>query len=291
MIIFISGSDSFLAGRAISQIKQKYLQKNPGGAELIEITPDILQINWADLQAVPLFATSRLVVIKSAGKLDKNSQENLAHFLKIKPDTTVVILWDEKKIDPKSALTAALQDAKQTLSAEPLSLTATEKHTLKRAKELNIGLSSEQLRQILNAIGNDLWAIENELIFRSNSNNNAGSSIAKKIIQDEPFAVFSFVRNGQWGSVKKIIRDELSEGMPIEMIIGGVAAAVRKESRDANLQHQATDLMMDIDVGLKTGALDDEAAAALLIAYLPNGLGKRVQWEDQWGETTSLSVS
>lgn len=288
MLIYITGPDSFLASRAISQIKQKYLQKNPDGAELIEIGPDsATNQNWADLQAVPLFATSRLVIIKSAGKLDKNGQDNLAHVVTHKPDTTIVVLWDDKKIDAKSALAAALQTAKQHISAEPLAAGAVEKFITKRAKELDLTLATEQLREITAALGNDLWAIENELLFRANSVGAVGSSTATKTAADEPFAVFRYVRSGQWPAVKQLIAREIADGMPMELIMGGVASAVRKELRNPELQRQTTDLLMDIDVGLKTGALDAEAAGALLVAYLPNGIGKRVQWEDQWGETTS----
>ena len=67
MIVYIKGSDSFLAREAILAIKKKYLAKNPEGVELIEIDVDTPMINWADLQAVPLFATSRLIIIRHAG--------------------------------------------------------------------------------------------------------------------------------------------------------------------------------------------------------------------------------
>ncbi len=291
MLVYISGPDNFLATKAINQIKAKYLEKNPTGAEITLIdgndptSASLRGVNWADLQAVPLFATSRLVIIKSAGKFDKDKQENLAHFLRNIPDTTVVVLWDEKKIDPKTALFTSLQGAKKAISATPLSYTAIRQNTLKRAKELSLDLSTSHLEQILDSCGTDLWAIENELIYRSNSVGGEGEK-TKKTILDEPFAVFNYIRQNRWDKVKNVIKTELEAGFAIEMILGGVAAAARKELRDATTKRAVTDLLMDIDVGLKTGILDDQAAGALLIAHLPKPIHSRVQWEDTWGEIT-----
>ena len=251
--------------------------------ELREITADGGSVNWADLQAVPLFATSRLVIIKSAGRLLKDQQENLAHFLKNIPETTVVVLWDDKAIDTKSTLAEALKSARQTISAAPLNNTSLSGWIEKRAKQLGLIISQEIISNIIDGCGNNLWAIENELIYLNNSND-AEKHLAKRTVLGEPFAVFNHVRNSQWSIVKKIIRDELETGMAIEMILGGVAAAVRKEVRDRSSQEEITDLLMDIDFGLKTGALDDQAAASLLIAHLPKPAPIRVQWEKIWEE-------
>ena len=104
MLISISGADSFLAKEAIGKIKAKYREKNPDGAELIEIDCDGELPNWADLQAVPLFASSRLVIISGVGLLSTKDQDDLAHFLTNLPSSTVAVVWDQKPLKETSAL-------------------------------------------------------------------------------------------------------------------------------------------------------------------------------------------
>ncbi len=287
MLIHVAGSDSFLAKRAIDQIKEKYLAKNPDGAELIEISYDTPNPNWADLQAVPLFATSRLVVIKEAAKFDASTQENLAHFLTNHPATTVVIVWDGKALKAGTPLQVSLATATKTIAVTPLEGQALSRWIKNRATELEATLSAEALNYLLSNFGGDLWAIENEL---KNLQNDAGAVMSqKKQFNDVPFAVFGFVRFGNWAAVKKTLAGDLEQGKPLELIIGGLAAAVRKEIRSPETKQAVTDLLMDIDIGLKTGLLDERAAIALLISHLPNPAPERVRWEEAWEETYLLA--
>lgn len=286
MLIHVAGSDSFLAKRAIDQIKDKYLAKNPDGAELIEITPETENPNWADLQAIPLFATSRLVIVKEAAKLAAGHQENLAHFLTNHPDTTVVIVWDGKALKVGTPLQTALATAKKTIIVSPLEGRSLQAWVKKRTEELALKLSTDQLTALA-ADGAELWAIENELQRLANDST-AEISLRKKIA-DEPFAVFNFIRRQDWPAVKKWLVSELEAGKPFELTLGGLAAAVRKELRDPATRQAVTELMMDVDIGVKTGLLDDRAAVAVLIANLPKPARERVRWEDAWEETYLLA--
>lgn len=287
MLIYIAGTDSFLAKRAIDQIKQKYTSKNPDGAELIEITSSTNNPNWADLQAVPLFATSRLVVIKEAAKFDAATQENLAHFLTNHPASTVVVVWDGKALKAGTPLQMALAGATKTIAASPLERPALLRWIKARAAELAITLSPEMLNELLGSYGSDLWAIETEL--KNLQNDSTAGITAKKQSTDVPFAVFGFVRSGNWEAVKRSLASDLEQGKPLELILGGLAAAVRKEVRAVDIKKKVTDLLMDIDIGLKTGLLDERSAVALLISHLPNPAPERVRWESTWEETYLLA--
>jgi DNA polymerase III delta subunit len=285
MLIFISGNDNFLASGAINQIKAKYKAKNPDGAELIEIAPDSV-INWADLQAVPLFATSRLVIMRSVGKFLVNNQENLAYFLKNLPETTVVVVWDDKELPAKSVLAEAItKNAKQTILAAPLIGSALQKHIAKRAQVLGVKITPDLTNHIIENCGSDLWAIENELVYLSNSSDGALSNNVKKI-EVEKFASYRLVKSMQWQKLAEHIKDELNSGMEMPIILGGLAGAIRQNLSNSPLKRDLTNLLMDVDVGIKTGLLDDQAAIALLAFYLPNPAQKRVQWERVWEEVT-----
>lgn len=282
MIIFISGSDSFQARQAILKIKDKYLAKNPDGVELIEISADSSTINWADLQAVPLFATSRLIIIKEAGLLAVAEQEKLAHILSNLPETTVVVVWDGKALPPTSTLAKELETAKK-IDAAPLEGIKLKNWIKNRATELKLDLSEAILQTVLDNCGADLWRIESELAYLSHAEDGVVSGTKKRLA--EPFIVFRYLRNQNWPALRQHLADELHSGTPIELTIGSLAAAIRKEVSDDQLRLTLTDLLMDIDVGVKTGLLDNSAAVTLLIAHLPKPANDRVQWETTWRET------
>src|SRR3989344_9087958 len=118
MLIYISGADSYLAREAISKLKAKYLEKNPDGTELVSIDCTETIPNFADLRAVPLFATSRLIVIKGAGLLAIKDQDDLASYLTDLPTTTIVVLWDSKPLTAKGKLLDIAGQADKKISAE-----------------------------------------------------------------------------------------------------------------------------------------------------------------------------
>ncbi|HUD21083.1 MAG TPA: hypothetical protein VMQ44_03400 [Candidatus Saccharimonadales bacterium] len=277
MLVFLSGSDPFLAKRAIDEIKAKYLQKN-SGAELIEINGDQpITGNFADLQAVPLFATTRLVIIKQVGQMAKNDQENLASFLGNLPETTVAVVWDGKLLPAGSKLGEVLAAAKKIIPVAPLEGVTLKNFIKKQAGELGTELTSELADNLLAAFGNDLWALSSELHRLS-----LGGTLeeAKKDLE-EKFIYFRLIRSRNWSAIGKELRRDLDRGVPIELTMGMLFAAVRKELSDEE-RKSITELMADLDYGLKTGLLDDAAVTALLVAHLPKPAAKRVVWERAW---------
>ncbi len=281
MLIYIKGSDSLLAKTAIDQIKQKYLEKNPDGVELVEIDQTTLAPDWVDLQAIPLFATTRLVVVRRLGSIDRTSQTKLAASLPGLSESTVLVVWDGRKIDD-SELGALLQAAAKIIAVDTptgLQLSAWVK---KRAKQLEVTLAPEELERMVQSQSGDLWMVETEL---RQLITGTGSSGRKRV--NEPFIFFSLIRRNDWGGVKQELKHKFLSGEPPELVIGSLAAAVRKEVRDKSRSRVLVELMLDIDVGLKTGLLDPDSAGSLLVANLPQPHPNRIQWEQVWEATVS----
>jgi len=279
MIIFVTGSDSFLAGQAIGQIKEKYLAKNDG-AELIEIDEVSNEPNWADLQAVPLFATSRLVIIRRLGLFPAATLKNLPRILADVPASTVVVCWDSKAISEPALLKTLAGAAKVIKVTTPTGRTR-QNWMERRITELGIKLTSDELKDLVDAPIPDLWWLETEL--RSRLGGQATGSAARANAS-EPFAFFGLVRRRDWPGVKRELALKVSQGEPIELTVGSLAAAVRKEMKSEDEARAVLTFLLDIDLGLKTGFLDGEMAAALVSAHLPVPAANRVQWEKSWEE-------
>lgn len=292
MLIFIRGSDSFLAREAIFKLKGKYLEKNPDGTELIEINADDLESNftvprqrgvsWADLRTAPLFASSRLIIIKRAGQLPSVEQDNLASILTDLPPSSVVVVWDGKLLKAGSTLSVLANKAAKTISAEPLAGPALRNWVKALAAALGVEASLEWVGQLIDRYGPDLWAIQTELKTRQGT---VSISSWDRTPAEKPFALFDYVRSKRWPELRKHLIISHQRGEAVEMIIGSLAAAVRKNIADPNLKQKMTDTLSEIDIALKSGLIEPGDATALLVCYLPDGQ-KRVQWEYQWEQLT-----
>lgn len=282
MLVYVQGSDSFLAKTAIDKIKRKYLEKNPEGVELIEIDEATSSPDWVDLQAIPLFATTRLVIVRRLGSMDRTSQAKLASSLANLSESTVLVVWDGKKIDDKE-LVALLQGAAKIITVDTPTGPQLSAWIKKRTKELDVEVTPDQVRGIVESYSGDLWMIETGLRQLA-----TGSVISEqKKRASEPFIFYSQIRRNDWDGVRQELRNKFLMGEPVELIIGSLAAAIRKEVKDKERSKMLVELILDIDVGLKTGVLDTDSAGSLLIAHLPQPLPNRVQWEQVWEATVS----
>ncbi|MCR4277459.1 MAG: hypothetical protein NUV80_05325 [Candidatus Berkelbacteria bacterium] len=282
MLIFIHGTDSFLARDAISKLKAKYLEKNPDGVELIEIDATEPMRNWADLKASPLFATSRLIIVKQAGELLVDEQNNLASMLIDLPSSSVVVLWDGKPLKAKSSLSIQVDKATKIINAEPLMGPALRNWIKTQATELGFEVTPELINELVDQYGSDLWGIQTDLKTRQGSSSISSWGRAQT---EKPFALFDYVRGQRWSDLRKHLILSHQRGEAVEMTIGSLAAAVRKSVSDPTLKRKMTETLSEIDIALKTGLIESGDAVALLACYLPDGQ-HRVQWEVAWESLT-----
>ncbi len=282
MLIFLSGNDSYLAGHAIKQIKDKYLAKNDG-AELVAIDETTSAPNWADLQAVPLFATTRLVIIRRLGLFPLSVQKILPRVLADVPSSTVVVVWDGRAVADQELLQALAGASKTIAVTTPVGKART--HWIaKRATELGLELSGEAVAALAAEPITDLWWLETELQSRLGGELSGGRAREQA---SEPFVFFNLVRKQDWSGVRQELARKVRQGEPMELTMGSLAAAVRKELRPSDEKRALTALLIDIDLGLKTGFLEGESAAAIIGAHLPTPRRNRVQWEQSWEEMAS----
>lgn len=282
MLIYLKGASDYLAGRTMHQLKEKYVAKNPSSAELIEVDNVSPMSNWNDLQAVPLFATTRLVLIRGVGLFPKGAQQDLANQLAALPNTTVVAAWDGS--EPDSPLKSVLERAEKIIDVTPPHSQRDRIAFLKRrTKELGHELlETERYQELVQENDGDLWALDSALFGLLSGQ--IQPIAPKRRSTDDQFALFRFVERSDWGAAATCLVEEYQAGKPLEMLIGSIASAMRRSRMAPEKKLPVVALVSDVDFGLKTGLIEEDDAVALLYSYLSRPAGKRVQWEEQWEE-------
>jgi DNA polymerase III delta subunit len=284
MLIAIRGTDSFLAGETIRQIKDRYRAKHGPTGDLVEFDGSTPPNGWVDLGATSLFTSSRLVIVTRAHELEADSRQALAQALDRLPTSTVAVIWDalaSKKPDP---LELRLNQADKTIAAAPLAPIRLKSWLTLQAKQQGLTVTPEGLEALIAEHGSDLWALSTAL----KTVGAAGVGASKKTTTDEPFIHFSLIRRGDWARLRQQLRQDYQAGKPIELILGTLAAAVRKLPLTAKSPRRAlAGYLAELDFGLKTGVLDSASVFALLVAHLPQPSRTNVQWQKVWEETVS----
>jgi len=280
MIIFLSGSSSYLAIKQIQQIREKYLSKNDS-SELQEINPETVSANWADLLAVPLFASSRLIIIRRAGEFAQADQENLASVLPNVPSTTVVVIWDSQPLTSKLTETLESLKVKKVTLKEPAGA-ALVKLIEQKATELGGEISPEDARKIIANNGSDLWAIDSAVFAYVASGTHLVYQQNEQLV--DSFKLMRACQNSNFAEAAKALFEEHRAGKPIEMLIGSMAAGVRKARIGLTEKLSVVELLSDIDLALKSGLIEDTQAVALLQIELPKTSSNRLQWEEVYDE-------
>jgi hypothetical protein len=280
MIIYLRGNDSLLAKLGIDQIKAKYLSKNPQAVELVEIDEASDSQSWADLRSVPLFASSRLFILRRLGSFTRENQLALAQVLPEIPPSTVVVAWDRQPPADK-ALQAVLSKAPKIIEVATPQGGKLKSWIVSRAKELTAPVDEQRLGELVASGPSDLWQLETALRQLA-----TGASLEQgSATEIEPFVFFRALRRGDWQLVKEEIVKRSDEGEPIELTVGGLGAAVRRELTDQAQAKKLLEFLLDLDIGVKNGLLQPTDAASLLVAHLPEPNVNRVQWEAAHEET------
>lgn len=286
-MVVVLGSDSFLARAAITQIKDRYRAKHPDGVDLVEYDGEQPPLSWTDINALSLFTTTRLLIIRRAELLDATQRSALAAQLAHLPDTTIAVVWvaSEKDLSDNDPLAVALQKAAKVISSTPLEPAAVRAWLVRRASVRGYSLTKELIDGLLQEHGNDLWALDTALVTASTAIGIAGAT--NKTKDDQPFIYFTLARRQDWPGITCQLQRDYQRGLPIELVLGSLGAAIRKLDAKTRNRRALTSLLADLDFGLKTGLLESASVYALLIGHLPKLDQDGVQWQKVWEETVS----
>lgn len=163
-VVVLVGSERFLADRAAKLLKKAVVGDGPSG-----FNDDVFQGAQVNAQRVmgaartlPMMAQARYVLIRDAEAIPASELEGLATYVAAPSPSTCLVMVAEK-LDGRSKLAKAAKSAGAWIDCEALKGPILERFVLGEAKRRGHPIDASATNALLDAIGNDLAALDDAI--------------------------------------------------------------------------------------------------------------------------------
>ena len=179
MILYLYGDNSYAINRQLAAIKGKYLDKTGQDGDFSSYDLKNADINGllADLRALPMFSTSRLVFAENAVG-SKLSVEQIDGLISDLPESTNLVFVDYTP-DKRTSIFKKLAGLKGAKRYDRLPADKLPQWVVAEAKKAGAKIDYGVARYLVEHVGADQWLLYNEIQKLSQ----AGAEITKQTIQ------------------------------------------------------------------------------------------------------------
>jgi len=231
MLIFLFGEDTYRSKKKLIAIKKKFLGGASSGNlfcfEAEEITNESLKKMLGSQQ---LFSSKKLIIIENVFSLNKNLIKEFSKFIQdIEKDKNYTLVLRDKKIEEKKLFQTAktlfnklkkIKYAQEFALLKPWQI----KTFIKKNFLLNASIEEKALNLLIDFLGNNLWAVENEinkLIYLKENNLIKQADVEKLILKTNQkiFDLIDAVGSKRKKDALRLLNEQLESGESIEKII------------------------------------------------------------------------
>lgn len=165
MILFLYGEENYLSYQKLLGIKKKYIDASLGTTNLVELDGNNLEYKTfcRQVSTLPFLAKTRLVIIKNLlSSKKKKIEEQILSFLSQIPKTTVLIFYEDKMPDKRSAMFKKL--LKIAIAQEFKKLSPLQLRTWIN-KQINVvsDIKKDEIVNLLEKSSDNMWQLTNEI--------------------------------------------------------------------------------------------------------------------------------
>lgn len=244
MYIFLYGADNFRSLEKLSDLKNKYLEKNSSGTDLsvLDYGDSSTLSSLANIfSAQGLFSNKKLVIVKnSMTKGSTDQQKEILAILKSNPELekdteTLVIFFEAASPKKNGALYKFLFKASKKQEFAPLEGSALANWALECAKKLSpeISFSRSALNTLLASTGNDLFVLSNEISKLVNFKNAGEISdedvilLVKSKIDSTMFETIEALSSGNKSRALELFHQQIAKGEDVFYILSMYTYQIR----------------------------------------------------------------
>jgi len=170
MVLFLFGTNTFLAKRKLNEIIEKYRSKYRSGLNLFEIEAN--EEGFEKLKdfskTISMFKEKKLIILKNLFLAKNDLQKKIYEFLKekniFKDEIINLIIFEESLPNKKSKIFQNfLKESFKKQEFSELNNFQVKNFIQKEIRKTNTKIENEAIEKLIFYCGNDLWKIENEL--------------------------------------------------------------------------------------------------------------------------------
>lgn len=163
MILYFYGTSSYLIKKAISDIKQEYINKsgNNLSVDIFNMEESRLGELIDSITSVPLIAKSRLVIVQNLNS-NQTASSKIEEIVNIVPKSTILIIEDINP-DKKSRYFKVLLEKTKSKQFDDLRGSKLEEWVAKECSSQKIQIEKPLIRYLVQKVGEDMWQLKNEI--------------------------------------------------------------------------------------------------------------------------------
>ena len=233
MLIFLFGEDTYRSQKKLNFLKEKFLAGEKGPSNLFHLSGEA--VNEESLKKTfssqQLFSQKKLTIIEKPFSLNKDLIKKISDFIdEIERDKNNILILYEGKVEMKNLEKSTkelflrlkrLKYAEEFSSLRPWQL----KTFIKNNFLPDATIEEEALDLLIESLGNNLWAIENELnklLFLKERKRLIKAEEVEKLIlktNQKIFKLIDAVGNKEKKTALKLLNEQVEAGIGIENIL------------------------------------------------------------------------
>lgn len=226
MIIFLYGNNSYLRYQRLQTLQEAFKQKfDTAGFSVASISGQSFDINeFRKLtRSAGLFSEKRFVVVDTLWALSKDAQEELQEeFAGVNEDTIVCVTTD---MPPRkdNALFKYLLAANTVEEYGDLDGSGLRTFIQNTAKKYNASVDNESMQLLINAHGNDLWSLHNEIhklaYYGSQITKETVTEFADEQLDDNIFHFTDALGTKNSAEASRLLNEQLESGANAQYLL------------------------------------------------------------------------
>lgn len=164
-LFLFHGDDNYQSLQKIKFWKEQFIKKyGEEGIEVIDQKDFNLKEFSTNLDCAPFLSEKRLIILKSViGQSKKDDLKDIAHALKVIPDFSIVVFYEDTKIEKANPVYKAIAKTGKIEEYSVFKAELATKYIMDHGQKLGLPIKFDQALYLSQHIRTDLWNINNEL--------------------------------------------------------------------------------------------------------------------------------
>ncbi len=231
MILYLHGQNSFAISQQVRAITKKYTEStgSDGDMQNIDVHENGIQSLLSSLPIMPMFVTSRLIVVSNLAK-SKPTAEEIDEIINNTAESTNLIILDPNP-DKRTSVYKKLSKLKGAKEFKNLMGSELSKWVSSEAKNNQAEISPTDIKYLIDKVGEDQWTLANEIQKLASYNQKITKTtideLAVPSLENNTFVLTEALASKDLARVLNLYKEIKLQGHADQLILGAITYQYR----------------------------------------------------------------